>query len=256
MTTSSMLRATLAILIGANLIVCIKTDANSLVDSKKTETNIEPLSSKDFSSSLRDLLSPDVFTQADPFRYLLGKTMKYSFKRTLDGYSLISKVDQAMSSNAKIRFPSDYLPYAKLLSSLLRFFIYLESVHTSMVEIQKRMKTSPRGFRLPDINSLDPEISQFFSPDVLSDTNTPMVLVDELLHLPGNSLSRVAEKLIDSTNNNREIGNKYYDYAIRLSHLLTGYVSKTALINLQSYVGSRNANGDIVTPAAGLSKLK
>ncbi|XP_065225054.1 uncharacterized protein LOC135848897 [Planococcus citri] len=254
MTTSSMLlRTTLAIIIGANLIICIKTDANS----KKTETNVEPLPSKDFSSSLRDLLSPDVFTQADPFHYLLGKAMKYSFKKTLEGHYLISEIDSALSSNGENRFPPAYLPYAKLLSSLLPFIVYLGSVHKSIVDIQKQRKTSRGIFRIPNVNLLDPEISQFFAADVFLDTNAPMVLVDKLLNLPENSFSAVAKKLTDSAFNNREIGNDYYySYTIKLRYLLSGYACRRALINLQSYVGSRNANGDIVTPAVGLSKLK
>ncbi|XP_065225055.1 uncharacterized protein LOC135848898 [Planococcus citri] len=256
MTTSSMLRTTLAIVIGANLIVCIKTDTNSLVNSKQTETNVEPLSSKYFSSNLRDLLSPDVFTQADPFHYLLGKAMKYSFENTLSGYALMSEVERALSSNGNNRIPRDNLPYANLLSSLLTFIVYLGNVHKIMVDIQKRLETSPGTFQLPNVNSLDPEISQFFTPDVLSDTNAPMALVDKLLQLSGYSFSRVAKKLIYAKNNNREISSNYYDYTIQLSNFLTGYVSKTALINLQSYVVPRSANGQVGTPAVGLGKLK
>ncbi|XP_065223604.1 uncharacterized protein LOC135847813 [Planococcus citri] len=223
MATSSRIYPVLIIFMGTTSIIGIKT----------TEANVvEPLSSQHFSQELRQLLSPDIFIQTDPFHYLLEKVVKFS---TLELYPIIVEVNRDLNAREKVQFPADYLPNARLLRTLLKFIIHLHGVRRGIYQIQKDKKIKP-DFQELDARTLDPELSALFSSDILSDAYPPLVLVDKLLVLPETSFERIVNKLIDCLRNNRVIGDHYYSYTASLREFLRNFAPSTTLIDMQRYI--------------------
>ncbi|XP_065225007.1 uncharacterized protein LOC135848865 [Planococcus citri] len=200
---------------------------------KTTETNVvEPLSSQHFSQELRQLLSPDIFTQTDPFHYLLEKIAKLPF---MDLYPIIIEVNRHLNTREKVQFPADYQPNAKLLRTLLNLIIHLVNVQRGIHQIQRDKKIKP-DFQELDTRTLDPELSALFSSDILSDAYPPVVLVDKLLVLPENSFERIANKLTDCLRNNRVIRNHYYFYTVSLREFLRPFGQSKTLTDMQRYI--------------------
>ncbi|XP_065222995.1 uncharacterized protein LOC135848121 [Planococcus citri] len=229
MAPSWTIHGAVAIFFGINLIVGIRTDATSSLNSQAIKPNIEPLSPDNFSQDLRQLLSPEIFTQSDPFHYLLGKAIKLPY-RVMDKVN--KEMENHFQTSSETRFPPAYLPYAKLLCLQMDLLSDLTNLQFGIRDIKKYNPPFP----LPDIQSVDTEISSLFTADIFSDPNPPSVLVDKLLALPESGFESVVEKLEYSALNIRIIQYYYYWYCTYLKQPFKRPHGWTALVNLKRYV--------------------
>ncbi|XP_065223779.1 uncharacterized protein LOC135847960 [Planococcus citri] len=234
MTTSSTIYAASAIFVMANLIVCVKTDPSSLEDVTITETNqyVEPLSPKIYSKDVCELLSPDMFKQADPFHYLLQKASK------LTGITVIIRSNlkhYLLAKNQADQLPPAYVPYAKVLLPLLSCVDLLYSITYSIGLINNPRRKYPPP-PPPYIFTGDAEVLPLFSWDIFTDPNPPSVLIEKLLQVPENSYLSIAKKLINEESF-RLASVDYSLYTSFLSKFLKQETASKEVQDLRRYIG-------------------
>ncbi|XP_065224283.1 uncharacterized protein LOC135848316 [Planococcus citri] len=213
------------ILLGINLFISVKSDANS---STYPETNVKTLPQRWFPQPLRELLSPDIFTQVDPFNYLRQKAMKLKFGEKEDMRNALYVYSG--------KVPSAYTPYAELLRSMLACFINLDHVKIFIMSA-KRDKFSNPLRPPPDPSALDSVLSPLFSLDVFLDNDPPSVLIDKLLTIPETSFSSIARILRNPTDDaSRQLVKFYPWYSVDLSRFLQNELALMQLKDLQRSV--------------------
>ncbi|XP_065223888.1 uncharacterized protein LOC135848041 [Planococcus citri] len=239
MTTSSKMYAASAIFVmisTVNLIVCVKKDPNSLEDVNISETNqhvVEPLSQKIYSKDVCELLSTDIFKQADPFHYLLLKASKLPREKEIE---IRLSLNYLLTKTNANQFPPAYVPYGKILSSVLNCFGHLYSVKYSIRLINNPRRKYPLP-PPPKVFTLDPEVSPLFSSDIFTDPNRPSVLIEKLLQVPESSYLSTAKKLISPKTHYEPKDAVYSLYSGSLSQFLQNKIASKELKDLRRYVG-------------------
>ncbi|XP_065225283.1 uncharacterized protein LOC135849063 [Planococcus citri] len=177
------------------------------------DLNIDPLPPNVFPSSTRNILTPEVFSQADPVAYFLAKTSNFS----QDEIQLLGlEVDYYFTRN---QFPRPYYyTYAAVLTSILKCLTMLHNVRWSIETIQQ--PTRSMTFTMADISSPHPELSMLFTPDIFADANPPSVVLKKLLEIPENEMPKVMLRLKELMNG-RSSGK-----TVRLCHNYIKYLSE------------------------------
>ncbi|XP_065224669.1 uncharacterized protein LOC135848646 [Planococcus citri] len=141
---------------------------------------------------LPKILSFDIFSQADPAHYLLLKSIKLSDK---EARSLRYEVNLALSDKL---LPQCYIPFANLLSSFLKCWMFLLNAKYYIVHIRdKRIENFNRYNSLPIEISSSPELSELFSSDVFSDPKPPLRLLNKIFKMSENALINAKNHLQD-----------------------------------------------------------
>ncbi|KAL6952471.1 hypothetical protein U1Q18_050917 [Sarracenia purpurea var. burkii] len=179
-----------------------KPDSQTHADvSYNDATEIALLPARIFTVEVSDFLSPDIFSQANPFDYFLKKQKKLPIKT-------VRKINDAMwMSIWKERFPQGYIPYAKLLMSFLGCLLQLEDIEGSTRIIQ-RFVESNNVSTPPAIFTIDHVISPLFSSYVFSDKNPPVRLLRKLLQIPENEISTLSSR-VEKLLNHRQFPRRY-----------------------------------------------
>ncbi|XP_065224117.1 uncharacterized protein LOC135848214 [Planococcus citri] len=214
------------ILIETNFLICTITNADDLqkltsqiVPSTnfKTTSNspdIQPLPWKTFTEELSELLSPDIFSSANPFTHLLIKVIKLP-------YDTMNRImDQIFTSLLFKKFPQQYIPFAKLVTSIINCLYRLERVKKITPLLQNSNQTNYLYKPLDIlISAIDPELSPLFSSYILSDKNPPFRVLIKLLTIPENDLPSIKIHLKDLFKN-RLFPRRYFGFVESLQIFL------------------------------------
>ncbi|XP_065223690.1 uncharacterized protein LOC135847889 [Planococcus citri] len=163
--------------------------------SSSIESPCEPLPQTADSRTLPNILSFEIFSQADIFRYLVNKILGISsWKEQIQ--SIKDEADKALEGKP---LPACYFPYATLLSSILRCLIHLvnsSEVDTYIRGIKMRRARNINGFNfLPIDISSSSELSEIFSYDIFSDPKPPAIFLDKILKMPSEKITNLKIQL-------------------------------------------------------------
>ncbi|KAL6956753.1 hypothetical protein U1Q18_044367 [Sarracenia purpurea var. burkii] len=206
--SSTMYAAFAALFVTTILIVRIKADANhseskttsisppsqTISPTSSTIVDIEPLPVKAFSQRIISILSPEIFLEPDPLWYMLDKVTK----------------------NSSQQFPRPYVPYAKLLSSLVVCLIRLQKASTNVGEIHQKYSAQSADYPPAPSDISTPELRALFSADIFSDTEIPSVLLWELLQIPEDRIKNARDDLVKVLKNRNYAGHVYNEYMTSL----------------------------------------
>lgn len=153
----------------------------------QNQAECEPLKLSYATRDLIDILRPEIFSQADPFRYLIDKTMKIpdrSIPRMIQELNELLDADQ---------LPRCYIPYASTLFSLLRCWPDVEMVKRYISCIQRSFHSNEVDLSfLPSNIPLSPLLLELFSADIFTDPIPPLRLFYKLLNMPSNDIINLA----------------------------------------------------------------
>ncbi|KAL6956750.1 hypothetical protein U1Q18_044364 [Sarracenia purpurea var. burkii] len=220
------------------LIVRIKADANhsesettsisqppeDISPTSSTIIDIKPLPEKIIYRPIPSILSPEIFSEPDPLPIILAKVTNNGYNGDSNKIAFMRRDLNAMNHNVDYylsdrRFPQPYVPYAKLLSSLLTCLFRLHNVSTSIGEIHRKYSAQSDYPPAPsDISS--PELRALFSTDIFSDPEIPSVLLKELLQIPENRINDVMYDLTKVLKNPNYVEQAYYEYVTSLKIFL------------------------------------
>ncbi|KAL6956755.1 hypothetical protein U1Q18_044369 [Sarracenia purpurea var. burkii] len=265
MGSSSTVYATVAALFVATiLIVQINADVNhsesettsislpsqTISPTPSTIVDIEPLPVKIFFQRIPSILSPDMFSEPDPLSYILAKVTRRAYnggrenfaysKVYLDGVSY--NVDYFLSGR---KFPRPYVPYAKLLSSVVACLVRLHRVSSYIREIHLKYSANsdyppaPSGISTPELRAL-------FSTDIFSDPSIPSILVKELLKISEDRMYDVKKDLTNVSKIHNYLDQKYYEYM----HFLGIFLENTSYLDR-----ARNVNAEIQRRISNRDKM-
>ncbi|KAL6956756.1 hypothetical protein U1Q18_044370 [Sarracenia purpurea var. burkii] len=207
--------AAAALFVATILVVRIKADANhpesetisispssqNISPTSSTIVDIEPLSPKIFNTKIPAILSPDVFSEPDPLTYILAKITNNAYNGRQEAFAFINTDLITVSHSVEYlwkarKFPRPYVPYAKLLSSLVACLVQLRKVSTFIREIHQKYSANSNYPAAPsDIST--PELRDLLSTDIFSDPSIPSVLLKKLLRI---SEDRIYDLKKDLTN--------------------------------------------------------
>ncbi|XP_065223595.1 uncharacterized protein LOC135847803 [Planococcus citri] len=195
----------------------------------KLQSKVSPIS--------LDLLSPDVLSVQDPLEYWIRKTRNLSpaeIAKTNIGITFV------MDSNT---FPESYIAYVEVLKSILNCQLWLTNVKDYIREIQAiRASKTEESFSIPSDISSPPELSDtgLFSPDIFSDPDTPLRLVNRLLHIPKKDISNLRTRLRNFENkvtqSNKSTGQVWRPYIRYCFALVIFFAFEPALNGLKNDV--------------------
>lgn len=139
---------------------------------------------------LLDILSPQIFSQVDPFRYIVDITLKISNSNISEVRLLQSYLLQTE------QLPVCYIPYAKTLFSLLRCWPEVDAVKQIIRRIQTLLPPNDDVFSfLPSDISLSPQLLQLFSAEIFADPSPPLRIFYKLLNMSKNDILNLKAKL-------------------------------------------------------------
>lgn len=175
-----------------------------------------------FIGDLIDILSPEIFSQAGPFRYLVDKTMKIPYRGIV---RVRETLNDAMQTE---QLPLCYIPYAKTLFSILRYWPDVDEVRRYILKIQQTFSSKEVDFSfLPSDILLSPELLELFSTDIFADSTPPLRFFYKLLNTPKNDilnlkaqLQNFVERLMMEMNNIPFVNRYYIWYANAVWRLL------------------------------------
>lgn len=158
--------------------------------SPQNRAECEPLKPGFVTRELMFILSREMFSLPDPFRYVIEKTMKMS-------NSYISRVSLTLNELLQTEdLPLCYMPYAKSLSSLFRYWPDLDALKQYIRRIQVVRPSNDVDFSfLPSDISLSPELFDLFSTDIFADSTPPVRILFKLLDLPKSQILNLQPQL-------------------------------------------------------------
>lgn len=203
-----------------NLLICTKAelDNDSYPNPPQKPESIPPNEGSNddtlppciLKRTVANILTPDIFSQANPLDYILSRATKLSKAgiRVMDSdIQFFLKTD---------KFPQRYIPYAKVLSSLLQCLIELQNATDSIQAMHERL-TSPPDYALsPDLTTPDPKLSSLFSLDIFYDTNPPSRLVNKLLDIPPSRIANILTRLRKLYRSNSNFSGEYHWYILHV----------------------------------------
>ncbi|XP_065223542.1 uncharacterized protein LOC135847770 [Planococcus citri] len=181
----------------SNLGLAVENSTNSVFSSggPSIEAPCDPLQQTATMMTLPSVLSFDAFSQADIFPYLVNKIMRISRWRK----EIIPIKYEAENALKRKQLPACYIPYATLLSSILKCLIHL--VNSSEVDsflrgIKIRRARNMDGFNsLPIDISSSSELSELFSADIFSDPEPTALFLDKILKMPSEKIANLKIQL-------------------------------------------------------------
>ncbi|KAL6952477.1 hypothetical protein U1Q18_050923, partial [Sarracenia purpurea var. burkii] len=178
-----------------------------------------------FTSEVSYLLSPEMFTKADPIHYLMEKTLQLS-------YSRIFSIDENLQYFLKLKnkFPAHYAPYAKFVAQVVRCRRDLEQVKQSIIEIRHSIALDLHS--LPSVGFWTIELPALFSSDIFSDIYPPLKLMVELMDMPEDKITELKSQLANLLKND-QLPELYFRYA---KELQTFILNRFALRGLRQSV--------------------
>ncbi|KAL6952473.1 hypothetical protein U1Q18_050919 [Sarracenia purpurea var. burkii] len=169
------------------------------------------LSRNIFIKDVRNLLSPEIFSQSDPYGYFFAKALelpKHILRETDSWLTYFLDNDS---------YPPRYMPYAELASSLLSCLVPLSNMEQILGDIQRSDPYSRNQRTL--ISTLHPELSKLFTDDIFSQADPIPRILNKLLDIPDNEISNMAIRL-QTLLDKDQFPTRYVGYAGCLLNLL------------------------------------
>ncbi|KAL6956752.1 hypothetical protein U1Q18_044366 [Sarracenia purpurea var. burkii] len=247
-TSSAVNTAVAAFFVATILIVQIRADANhseskttsisplseNISPTSPTIVDIEPLPEKIFYKRIPSILSPDIFSEPDPLTYMVGKITKNRYNGRSEKTKFMNKylIDVTLDVGYYLssqQFPRPYVPYAKLLSSLVVCLTRLHRVSIYIGEIHQNYSGQSAEYPPAPSDISTPELRALFSTGIFSDPDIPSVLLRELLQIPEDRIRDVKADLLKLSNNQNYVEQVYYEYMTSLRIFLQSASSLSRL---------------------------
>ncbi|XP_065212067.1 uncharacterized protein LOC135839791 [Planococcus citri] len=187
-----------------------KTTSEEIPSTPSTKDEIEShllLLQSQISPTSFDLLSADVLSEPNPFKYLVRKTYKLPFQDIL---TAISDVKFVLNSNM---LPELYIPYVQALNSILNCEIALTSAKIDILDIQSEHQANSKTYNFPIPSSVSSPFelsgSGLFSKEIFFDPDTPLELLRKLLSIPKKNIPYWRARLKDYHQQTEEQLNRY-----------------------------------------------